>query len=195
VIFDLQPRLVGDNLSLRPLVRADYEPLYRAASDPLIWAQHPEPLRWQREIFDALFERLTGLGGALLVTDQLSEAVIGVSSYYDHRLDSQDIVIGYTFLTRPFWGGRYNAELKLLMLRHAFQFVETVWFHVGKQNTRSQKAMEKIGAQLSHEMLRESGGVTASFLHYCVHRHQFPAIAARLTRDKVSETIPLAVKS
>ncbi|MDA0891012.1 MAG: GNAT family N-acetyltransferase [Proteobacteria bacterium] len=178
--FDLQPHLTGSVVALRPLVGTDHDALYCAAADPLIWTQHPEPLRWQRSVFDPLFARLLGLGGALVITDQATKTLIGVSSYYDHRPDSADIVIGYTFLARPFWGGRYNAELKLLMLQHAFQYVETVWFHVGEQNKRSQRAMEKIGARLSHEMRRESGGVIATFLHYCINRTSFQAVQARL---------------
>ena len=66
------------------------------------------------------------------------------------------------------------------MLQHAFQYVETVWFHVGEQNKRSQRAMEKIGARLSHEMRRESGGVIATFLHYCINGTSFQAVQARL---------------
>ena len=33
------------------------------------------------------------------------------------------------------------------MLDYAFQFVETVYFHIGAFNIRSQKAIEKIGAK------------------------------------------------
>ena len=32
------------------------------------------------------------------------------------------------------------------MLDYAFEFVDSVIFHVGHQNIRSQKAMEKLGA-------------------------------------------------
>ena len=32
------------------------------------------------------------------------------------------------------------------MLRHAFQFVKRVVFLIGRQNIRSQKAIEKLGA-------------------------------------------------
>jgi RimJ/RimL family protein N-acetyltransferase len=83
------------------------------------------------------------------------------------------VVIGYTFLARRVWGGRYNAELKQLMVDHAFRFVERVWFHVGNCNRRSQLAMTKIGAVLSHEAVRESGGVTTSFLHYVIERNSW----------------------
>jgi N-acetyltransferase len=48
-------------------------------------------------------------------------------------------------LARSHWGGVYNREMKELMLRHAFGFVENVVFLVGPQNVRSQRAVEKIG--------------------------------------------------
>jgi RimJ/RimL family protein N-acetyltransferase len=55
-------------------------------------------------------------------------------------------LIGYTFVGRSYWGKGFNRELKQLMLSYIFQYVDTVFFHVGAQNLRSQKAIEKIGA-------------------------------------------------
>jgi N-acetyltransferase len=40
--FELQPVLTGKLIQLRPLKPEDFEALFRAASDPLIWEQHPE---------------------------------------------------------------------------------------------------------------------------------------------------------
>jgi RimJ/RimL family protein N-acetyltransferase len=57
-------------------------------------------------------------------------------------------MIGYTFIEREFWGRRYNAELKSLMLNHAFQFVDRVLFEVGRDNIRSQRALQKLRARL-----------------------------------------------
>lgn len=168
--FDLQPTLVGKLVSLRPLQPLDYEALYAVAADPLIWEQHPEPDRWQRAVFDRLFERLLDSAGALVIEDRASGEIIGSSSYYAWNPEANDVVIGYTFIARRVWGGRYNAELKFLMLQHAFRHVERVWFHVGTCNTRSQIAMTRIGARLSHEAVRESGGVTTEFLHYVIER-------------------------
>lgn len=42
--FDLQPTLIGSTITLRPLREADFDALHAAASDPLIWEQHPDPL-------------------------------------------------------------------------------------------------------------------------------------------------------
>src|SRR5436305_6751870 len=46
VEFELQPTLRGDLLELRPLRPADFDALFDAASDPLIWEQHPESDRY-----------------------------------------------------------------------------------------------------------------------------------------------------
>ncbi len=170
VAFDLQPTLESELLRVRPLVAADFDALYAVAADPLVWEQHPARDRWKREVFGELFERLLSSGGGLVILERASDAVIGSSSYYEYRPENRDIVVGYTFLARRCWGGRYNRELKALMLAHAFRFVDRVWFHVGVNNTRSQRAMESVGARLSHRVTRESGGVTAEFLHYFIDR-------------------------
>ena len=46
----------------------------------------------------------------------------------------------------PRHGTRVNPEIKYLMLRHAFNFVDSVVFKVGAQNVRSQRAVLKLGA-------------------------------------------------
>lgn len=52
-----------------------------------------------------------------------------------------------TFLAKAYWGGRYNHSLKKLMLDYAFQFVDTVIFHIGEQNLRPQIATQRFGAK------------------------------------------------
>ena len=54
--IDRQPTLVGELLELRPLTADDYSALYRVASDPLIWEQHPERHRYEEPTFRAFFE-------------------------------------------------------------------------------------------------------------------------------------------
>jgi RimJ/RimL family protein N-acetyltransferase len=142
---DLQPNLKGELIELRPLRSDEFEALYAAASDPLIWEQHPQRSRYQREVFQKYFDEAIASEGALVVIDHQSGRIIGCSRYYDYKPEHREIVIGYTFLTREFWGGGTNAELKSLMLNHIFQYVDSVQFHVGENNLRSRKAMEKIG--------------------------------------------------
>jgi RimJ/RimL family protein N-acetyltransferase len=143
--FDLQPILSGELLKLRPLRPEDFNDLYAAASDPLIWEQHPIKDRYKKEVFKEFFREALESGGALLAVDSKDGAVIGSSRFHGYDTEKNEIEIGWTFLARSHWGGIYNREMKQLMLRHAFKFVNRVIFLVGPQNVRSQRAVEKIG--------------------------------------------------
>lgn len=144
--FELQPNLIGELIELRPLGHNDFEALYKAAADPLIWEQHPQSNRYQRNIFQKFFDGGLQSGGALKVVDRENSQIIGSSRYYG--LTAEHVIVGYTFLARKYWGGTYNQELKAMMLRHAFRFVDKVLFEIGETNFRSRRAMEKIGGQL-----------------------------------------------
>jgi RimJ/RimL family protein N-acetyltransferase len=170
--FDPQPTLVGETIALRPLRSDDLDALHAAAADPLIWELHSDPWRHRRDVFEAFFAASLASGGALIVTERGSGEVIGSSRYYDWDPARREVAIGFTFLTRRHWGGSTNRELKRLMLDHAFRFAERVWFHVAKSNWRSRRAMEKVGAMLSHETMREHGGVLLDYLVYKVEARQ-----------------------
>ena len=144
--FDLQPTLKGDLLELRPLRSADFRDLYAVASDPVIWEQHPVADRYQEDVFRSFFRESLESCGALIAVEVNSGQVIGSSRFHGYDPEHSEIEIGWTFLARSHWGGRYNKEMKRLMLQHAFRFVERVLFLVGSRNIRSQRAVEKIGA-------------------------------------------------
>jgi len=144
--FELQPTLTGKLLELRPLKPTDFEELFAAASDPLIWEQHPENTRYKKEVFKTYFDGGVASGGALVVIDRKSGKIIGSSRFCNLKPEESQVEVGYTFLERAYWGGEYNREMKQLMLDHAFKFVKRVVFVVGDTNWRSQKALEKIGA-------------------------------------------------
>lgn len=143
--MNLQPSLKGERLSLRPLCEDDYDGLFAAASDPKIWEGHPIPDRYLPETFKLYFAGLIESKGALAIIDNQTEEIVGTSSFYGYLPDEKSVVIGYTFLTRKYWGGSFNREIKKLMMDYAFQSVETCIFHVGIDNIRSQTAMKKIG--------------------------------------------------
>src|SRR5436309_12195513 len=143
--FDLQPTLTGELLGLRPLRPEDFHGLYAVASDPLIWEQHPVKDRYKEDVFTAFFREALASGGTLIAIDAKDARVIGASRFHGYDEDKSEIEIGWTFLARSHWGGLYNREMKQLMLRHAFRFVNSVVFLVGPQNLRSQRAVEKIG--------------------------------------------------
>lgn len=147
-MINLQPTLIGKFLKLRPLHQSDFNSLFAAASDPLIWTLHPEPDRYTIPTFTKYFNSGIECKGALFITDSEGKAV-GSSRYYHYRPTHRDVKIGYTFLTRNLWSpAPGNREMKHLMMSHIYQWVDNIFFEVGENNLRSRKAMEKIGGIL-----------------------------------------------
>jgi len=66
--------------------------------------------------------------GAFAVIDRNLQQIIGSTRFYDYDREKSEIEIGWTFLARKYWSGRYNREMKDLLLAHAFEFVENVIF-------------------------------------------------------------------
>ncbi|UOK42553.1 MULTISPECIES: GNAT family N-acetyltransferase [Flavobacterium] len=142
----LQPILENKIVKLIPLQEQDFEALYQVACDPLIWEQHPNKDRYKREVFQNFFEGAIQSKGAFLIIDKTNTGVIGSTRFYDLNESEKSVLIGYTFYGRNYWGSTYNPMVKKLMLDYAFQFVDKVYFHIGAQNIRSQKAIERLGA-------------------------------------------------
>ncbi len=171
---ELQPTLVGQRVTLRPLRQDDFEALHAAASDPQIWEQHPDNTRYQRDAFEARFFRgAIASGGALAVIASDSNEVIGSTRYYEWDPAESSICIGYTFLITDHWGDGTNSEMKDLMLRHAFSFADTVWFHIGEDNLRSRRAVEKLGAELVQSEAAEVEGKPFNKLYYRLPRSAY----------------------
>lgn len=169
--FDFQPTLTGRTITLRPLREADLEPLYATASDPLIWELHPDPLRYQREAFESrYFSGALDAGSALVAIDNSTDEILGCSRYYEWDPVAEEVAIGFTFLARSRWGGATNREMKTLMLDHAFKWARRVWFHIGKDNYRSRRGTEKVGAHFSHEAQKEINGKTTDYVFYYIDR-------------------------
>ncbi|HVH66390.1 MAG TPA: GNAT family N-acetyltransferase [Gemmatimonadales bacterium] len=145
MMFDSQPTLEGSLLHLRPLRSEDWAGLFAVASDPLLWAQHPDFDRYKKDVFQQFFQDALSSGGALVAIERTSGEIVGSSRYHGFDAEQSVIEIGWSFLARRCWGGKYNGEMKRLMLEHAFKTVERVVFMIGPENRRSRRAVEKIG--------------------------------------------------
>lgn len=175
--MNLQPQLTGQLIQTRPLQKQDFEDLFKVASDRLIWEVHPEPNRYKREVFQKFFDMGLNSQGCLIIEDRSSKVVLGCSRYYDYDQPKKEIRIGYTFLARKCWGGHYNKELKHLMLTYAFNFVDSVLFDVGKNNYRSRRALEKIGAQLIAETTKLGpDGKPQPYTIFQIRKHDFKGL-------------------
>jgi len=158
--MNLQPTLEDDLLILRPLRNDDFDALFEVAKDPLIWEQHPCANRYQKEAFSEYFIESISSKGAFVIIDKSSKKIIGSTRFKRVGNVKNAIEIGWSFLSRDKWGGKYNKSMKKLMIDYAFEFVEDIIFYIGKSNIRSEKAVQKIGGkkvvkpELKHLMKR-----------------------------------------
>lgn len=175
--MDRQPTLAGEKVLLRPLEPGDWDALYATASDPAVWEQHEVHDSWREDVFRAFFEDALASGGALAAIDRAKGTIIGASRFENHdREEGGSVEIGWTFLAPRCWGRGYNAEMKRLMLAHAFQSVRLVRFRVGETNYRARIALERIGAQRTRETeLDRYQGKRVLRLLYAISAEDFAA--------------------
>ncbi|UTX48802.1 GNAT family N-acetyltransferase [Chryseobacterium sp. MA9] len=145
--FSVQPVLENEEFQLIPLQQGDFESLYEVASDPKVWEQHPNKDRYKKEVFENFFTGAMESKGAFKIIEKATGDVLGSSRYYDFDEEDNHIFIGYTFYGTKSWGKGINPQVKKLMLDYIFQFVDKVHFHIGKENFRSQTALERLGGQ------------------------------------------------
>lgn len=177
--INLQPTLLGNNVMLKPLLEEDFDALYAVACDPEIWAMHPNKNRYKKDVFQNFFKGALESGGALKIIDVHNRQVIGCSRFYEYDQKGKTIFIGYSFFAKRCWGQHYNTEAKKLMLEYIFQFVDKVFFHVGAENLRSQKAMEKLGARkIGEEEVAYYGEPVRSNFTYEIKKEKWRSINA-----------------
>ena len=149
---NLQPVLENELVSIRPLHKDDHDALFAVASDPAIWEQHWTTDRWLPDGFRKFFDESLASGGCVVIIDQASKQIIGSSRFNHIEGISNAVEIGWSFLTKAYWGGQYNRSFKSLMINHALAYVDDVIFLIAHDNIRSQKATEKLGGiQLKKE--------------------------------------------
>jgi len=147
-MINLQPTLENDLVLLRPIRIEDFENLYQVAQDPLIWELHQNSDRHELTVFKQFFKDAIDSRSAFVIIDKTSNNIIGSSRYKLTEYSDKAVEIGWTFLSRDFWGGIYNKSFKSLLINHAFQYFDYILFNVDLNNFRSQKAVKKLGGTL-----------------------------------------------
>lgn len=140
------PVLENERIRLLPLEADDFDALYAVAADPAIWAQHPNKNRWQKPVFQNFFIGALQSKGAYKIIDKSQQKIAGSTRIYDYDPKNKHVLIGYTFFATEYWGSGFNPAVKTMLLDYLFGFVDTVGFHIGAENIRSQIAITRLGA-------------------------------------------------
>ncbi|TNJ46405.1 GNAT family N-acetyltransferase [Tamlana fucoidanivorans] len=85
-----------------------------------------------------------------LIYDKQANAYAGSTRFGNMHWKNKVLHIGWTWIGKQFQGTGLNIHVKFLMLEHAFETLnfDKVEFRVDERNSRSRKAVEKLGATL-----------------------------------------------
>lgn len=176
-----------NGVRLEPLGPQHEAGLRAAAADGELWqlvvATVPEPENTAAYIRNALAmpDRI-----AFAVIDETdNDRIIGSTSYCNIVPAAKRLEIGYTWYAQSYWRSRVNTTCKYLLLRHAFDTlnVQTVGWRADLINTRSQQAIERLGAKkdgvLRGFQTRRDGSIRDTVV-YSMIREEWPQAEANL---------------
>lgn len=158
-------KLKGKFVYLELLLPAHGEIIRPLAKDARIWEFNKMLVvdcnydRMYNEYFNSALDNESLGGQKTFVIKQISDnAIIGMTRLYEINPKEKTAVIGYTWYVPSIWGKVHNKECKLLILQYVFEEMHfnRVELRVAHQNTRSQKAVEKIGG-VKEGVLRKHG--------------------------------------
>lgn len=181
-----QPTLIGQHVTLRPLVMEDRDALVAAAADGAITELFftnainlRDPDRFMQAVFD---ER--NYGRAMPFAVEVEGQLKGMTRFMRMSASHKRLEIGGTFYARSVQRTGVNTEAKLLLLAQAFEVMEcnvvqlrTDWF-----NQRSQAAIERLGAKRdgvlrNHQML---DGRIRDIVVYSIIAGEWPGVKRHL---------------
>ncbi|NIJ67484.1 RimJ/RimL family protein N-acetyltransferase [Sphingomonas leidyi] len=147
--------MAGSRVRLAPFGEAHVEPLRAAcAEDPDIWEIYPVSMVGTH--FDPSLRFLRALPGWTMFAvldghgnEGAAGRLVGMTSYIPVPGTDDAIEIGATYIVPGVRGGPFNAEMKRLMIERAFAGgYAAIQFRIDTRNTRSRRAVEKLGAEL-----------------------------------------------
>jgi RimJ/RimL family protein N-acetyltransferase len=177
--------------------RSDSAALFTALDVPEVWEHIPSGRPADVVSYEARLQERSADATWLqvLITGLPPGAVLGITAL--RRLGGGQGEIGSTTISRAAWGTGVNTVAKHLCLDLAFDVVgfDEVLFRTDVRNTRSQRAIEKLGAQhvetLIGDMRRGDGSLRDTVI-YRISREGWPDVSDRLrasTSQKLTTTL------
>lgn len=180
--------LENEIVQLRPVQLTDIEAITVAANDARIWEHMSVTLldhtSVENYVKKAIEEREQGISYMFAVIDQKTGELVGCTSFLDIALTHKRLEIGSTWYTPSVWRTAINTNCKFLLLQYCFEELQLhrVQIKTGHDNTRSQQAIERIGAQkegvLRNHMIKKQGTIRHTVM-YSIILEDWPQVKLR----------------
>nr|WP_256383555.1 GNAT family protein [Myroides sp. N17-2] len=107
------------------------------------------------------------------MVDKQTKKLIGSTRFFEMYEADKKLEIGWTWITRDYWGSVVNLECKLLLLTYCFEVLKTnrVQLKTKDDNIRSRKAIEKIGGVFEGILRKDkiqNDGTTRNAAYYSI---------------------------
>lgn len=188
--------LENEVVLLRPLVKEDSQGLLVAGSYPEIWPYLSTTMENERDVHNFVENALSNKDKMeefpFVIVDKLSGQIIGSTRFMDIDSKHKRLEIGTTWLTPAFWRTAVNTNCKYLLLSYCFEELglQRVQIKTDHENTRSQKAIERIGGTkegvLRNHMVRKDGSTRHTFM-YSITLEEWPEVKVRLEQLLASD--------
>ncbi|TXJ00864.1 MAG: N-acetyltransferase [Chryseobacterium cucumeris] len=181
--------LEGETVELITLEKEHFEELYAAASDKELWELIPTDCSEETQFYKtyefALSERETGNQYPFVIRHKETGKLIGSTRFFEIYPADRKLEIGWTWITKEFWGTAINLECKLLLLTFCFDVLKTnrVQLKTKDDNFRSRKAIEKIGGVFEGILRKDkvlSDGTTRNAAYYSILNDEWAAAKSKI---------------
>lgn len=182
--------LEGKTIELIPLEKEHFEELYSAAADKDLWTLIPtdgsdKTIFYQNYEF-ALSERENGNQYPFVIKHKETQQLIGSTRLFEIYPADKKLEIGWTWITKDYWGTSVNLECKLLLLTYCFEVLKTnrVQLKTKDDNFRSRKAIEKIGGVFEGILRKDkiqNNGTTRNAAYYSILDDEWNVAKQKIT--------------
>jgi RimJ/RimL family protein N-acetyltransferase len=180
--------LEGPHARLVPLAQEHADGLREAVRDGELWrlwfTNIPSPEEMDHEIERRLDLQTRGSMLPWTVFDA-DERIVGMTTYMNVEVAHRHVEIGSTWYAERVQRTALNTQCKRLLLAHAFESLDCIAVELRTHwlNTRSRRAIERIGAQLdgvlrSHQIARD--GSLRDTAVYSIIAAEWPTVRAEL---------------
>ena len=176
-------------VTLEPL-RRDHAPMLEtAAADGELWqlavTSVPAPGQALAYIEKALQGQAAGTMLPFAVREAGSGLIVGTTRYYELEPDLPRLAIGYTWYAKRWQKTHLNTACKRLLLEQAFTTFGCVAaaFHTDAQNSDSQRAIARLGAQREGVLRahkRRTDGSVRDTVCFSILASEWPAARQKL---------------
>lgn len=189
--MDIHPiTLTGRVVRLEPLAETHVPGLTLAGQDENIWRYMPygnvvTEAQMLELVRDMLGRQARGTDLPFAVMHLADQRAIGMTRYMEIQRPHRGLEIGGTWYSPAYQRTAVNTECKYLLMRHAFETLGCirVQLRTDLRNERSQRAIERIGAQregvLRQNMIMPDGHKRYS-VFYSVIDSEWPGVKAKL---------------